>query len=89
MIAFAIGFSYFAGRAQDIKSNYIPQSEQVEEGYVIPSKLEIKVKDVNQNGKDEVLMVYDGSRYLLKVDENGRPHALDFLDDMDKRLEIE
>lgn len=89
MIAFAIGFSYFAGRREDSRSNCIPKAEHVEQGYVVPSKLEIKVTDTNLNGKGEVLMVYDNTRYLLTVDENGKPQVEDYLENLDKRLEIE
>lgn len=51
----------------------IPATEKVEQGYVIPSKLEIKVKDLDGNGKPETLMDYNGKSYLLKLDEHGNP----------------
>ena len=55
------------------RSNYIPKIEQVQPGYVIPSKLEIKPRDLNGDGKKEVIMTYGGKPYLLTLDERGRP----------------
>ncbi len=50
-----------------------PNTSQVQEGYVIPNKLEIQVKDLDGNGQDETMMKYDGKSYLLKVNEQGSP----------------
>jgi hypothetical protein len=55
------------------RSNYIPQSERVQQGFTIPSKLEIDVLDQDGNGKDETILSYDGHTYLLKLDKEGRP----------------
>lgn len=71
------------------RRNDIPYTNSVDEGYIVPSKLEIKVTDTNLNGKNEVLMVYNGTRYLLTVDENGKPQVEDYLENLDKRLGIE
>lgn len=54
-------------------SNRIPSNTDVEPGYAIPSKLEVKVKDLDGNGQNEVLMNYDGNSYLLQLDQNGKP----------------
>ncbi|MBI2128937.1 hypothetical protein HYU07_01730 [Candidatus Woesearchaeota archaeon] len=56
-----------------VKNTRIPNKDKVEEGYVIPSKLEIITEDLDKNGKDEVIMKYDGRSYLLNLDKQGRP----------------
>ncbi|MBI4738921.1 hypothetical protein HY772_05165 [Candidatus Woesearchaeota archaeon] len=66
---------FFGSQALLTRSNYIPKTEQVQQGFVIPSKLEVKLQDLNNDGKDEVLMKYDGKSYLLKLDEQGRPQV--------------
>ncbi len=53
--------------------NIIPFTENVQEGYVNPSRLEIKLEDKNNDKKYETLLNYNGVSYLLKVDENSRP----------------
>lgn len=58
--------------------NKIPQAKQVQQGYVNPSKLEIKLKDLDRNGIDEVIMKYGGKPYLLKLDEQGKPQVQDY-----------
>jgi hypothetical protein len=63
------------GKAITSPANYIPKAEQVQQGYVVPSKLGIELQDLDGNGKDEVLMKYDGKSYLLKLDEQGRPEV--------------
>ena len=45
----------------------------MQEGYIIPSKLEIKLEDIDNNGQEETLMNYDGNSYLLQLDQNGKP----------------
>src|SRR3989338_5751784 len=61
---YVLGFQYW---------NMIPMDRKIEVGFVIPSKLEIKLQDLNGNGKNETLMAYDGKTYLLKLDEQGNP----------------
>ena len=56
-------------------ANKIPQTDKVQQGYVIPSKLEIELQDLDGNGQKEVLMNYDGNTYLLTLDEQGRPRV--------------
>ena len=55
------------------RGNYIPKIDEAQSGYAIPGKLEIKVKDLDENGKDETILKYDGKSYLLRVDENNKP----------------
>jgi hypothetical protein len=53
----------------------IPTVEKVQQGYVIPSKLEIKLQDLDGNRQKEVIMKYDGKNYLLTLDEQGKPRV--------------
>lgn len=51
----------------------MPRDRKIEEGYAKPSGLEIKLKDLNGDGKNETLLNYEGKSYLLKVDKDGTP----------------
>ena len=74
-----VGFvEYLSVKTYIERSNYIPKTEQVQQGYVIPSKLEIELQDLDRDGENEVLMKYDGKSYLLKLDEKGRPQIQDY-----------
>lgn len=65
---------FFAGMILEyFIGNTIPSIEKVESGYVVPSKLEVKVKDLNGNGISEVIMRYDNKDYLLTIDGQGKP----------------
>lgn len=52
--------------------NKIPSTNEVQQGGVVPSKLEIKLQDLNRDGQKEVIMKYDGKDYLLTLDQQGR-----------------
>ncbi len=54
-------------------TNFIPRDIKIETGFVEPSKLEIKLRDIDKNGRNETLIEYDGKSYLLKLDEQGNP----------------
>ena len=54
-------------------SNKIPATSEVQQGFVIPSKLEIKLQDLDKNGQKETIMQYDRKNYLLILDEQGKP----------------
>ncbi len=56
-----------------ITPNKIPKAKTVQAGYVIPSKLEIGLQDLDRNGQKETIMRYNGTNYLLRVDEKGTP----------------
>jgi len=58
--------------------NYIPAEINVQQGFAIPNKLEIKLQDLDGNGKKEVIMKYDKKSYLLKLDKQGNPIVLDY-----------
>lgn len=52
-----------------------PATKHVQQGYAVPSELEIKVKDLDRDGRKEVVMEYGGRSYLLKLDKDGHPIA--------------
>lgn len=56
-------------------ANKIPHTDKVQQGYVVPSKLEIKLQDLDGNGQKEVFMNYDGKNFLLTLDEQGNPRV--------------
>lgn len=51
----------------------MPIDRNVQEGYAKPSKLELSLNDLNQDGKNETLLKYDGKSYLLTLDDKGIP----------------
>lgn len=55
----------------DIHQLHVPNTTKVEQGFVIPNKLEkITCEDLNGNGICETIFKYDGKRFLLKYDGN-------------------
>jgi hypothetical protein len=54
------------------RSRVIPCIEQVQQGYIAPSKLEIQCKDLDGNGKPETIMKIGDKSYLLR-EVNGKP----------------
>ena len=70
IVGFAIGVTI-----KNYTANKIPQTDKVQQGYVIPSKLEIALRDSDRNGQKEVLMRYDGENYFLTLDEQGKPRV--------------
>lgn len=62
-----------------ITHSYFPKTDKVQQGYVVPSKLEIKVKDINNDGKKETLMSYGDKTYLLTLDKQGKPAVQDYV----------
>ena len=61
---------YFVGKAPEKET--IPQVEQVQQGYVAPSKLEIQCQDLDGNGEPETIMRIGDKPYLLR-EVNGKP----------------
>ncbi len=70
-VGFSLVLNAVFGGSPFVKS--IPKTDNVSSGYVIPSKLEIKIQDLNGDGKKETLMKYDGRQYLLTLDSLGNP----------------
>ena len=52
--------------------NLIPKTEQVQQGYIAPSKLEIKCKDLDENGEPETILRIGDKSYLLR-EVDGKP----------------
>ena len=55
-----------------INSKQIPKVEQVQQGYIAPSKLEIECKDLDGNGEPETIMRIGDKPYLLR-EVDGKP----------------
>ena len=67
VMGFALGWCF---NEAYISSNKIPKTEQVQQGYIAPSKLEIECKDLDGNGEPETIMKIGDKPYLLReVDE--------------------
>ncbi len=56
----------------------MPSTSKVDAGYVVPSKLEIKVTDLKSNGGRDTLLQYEGKSYLFKVDDTGTPKVVPY-----------
>ena len=52
-------------------TNKIPRSNNIQEGYINPSKLEIILEDIDKNKQNEVIMKYDEKYYLFMIDQYG------------------
>ena len=55
-----------------INSKQIPKVEQVQQGCIAPSKLEIECKDLDGNGEPETIMKIGNKPYLLR-EVDGKP----------------
>jgi len=53
----------------------IPADREVQAGYLVPSKLEIELQDLDGNGQKETILKYDGKSYLFSLDEQGKPRV--------------
>ena len=56
----------------------IPSEEQVQAGYVAPSKLEVTLKDLDNNGEQETIVNVEGKPYALMYDANGKPQLREY-----------
>ena len=61
-----------AGLAFGAGLNRLPRDSQVQEGFIAPSKLEIKCEDLDGNGKKETIMKVGNDSYLL-MEVDGKP----------------
>jgi hypothetical protein len=75
VLALGIGTCLFAARYSSFINHNpkVPPIHDVQQGYVIPSKLEIDVQDLDGNGDKETILRYGGKPFLLKVDKGGKP----------------
>jgi len=53
-------------------SNTIPRTDEVQQGFIAPSKLEIECKDLDGNGEPETIMKIGDKPYLLR-EVDGKP----------------
>lgn len=74
VIGFDYGLTYWKGYQP---YNRIPTDRKIEVGYTNPSRLEIKLEDLNKNGFNETLLNYDEKSYLLR-EVDGKPVILDY-----------
>ena len=66
-----IGFSLGAIFAHYTVNN-IPAFNRVQQGYAVPSKLEIELQDLDKDGEKETILKYKDSIYFLKVNSQGK-----------------
>ena len=50
----------------------IPRDSNITTGYVNPSGLEIKLKDLDENGSNEVLLINGPDRFLFTYDPDAK-----------------
>lgn len=72
VLLIAIGQSNNISSYFGAKQKTIPQVEQVQQGYIAPSKLEIFCKDLDGDGNPETLMRVGDRDYLLR-EVDGKP----------------
>jgi len=72
LVTWMIGCSLGAGVTYSV-NKIIPRTEQVQQGYIAPSKLEIECKDFNGDGKPETIMKIGEKQYSLRYDKDGEP----------------
>ena len=65
-IGMGSGIGLGAGSVQGFSKAYIPQTEQVQAGYIAPNRLEIECKDLDGNGQPETIMKIGDKPYLLR-----------------------
>jgi len=83
-----VAISYiFGGVATWVIGNFLagdnpfsqrPRDIRVEEGYVKPSNIEIKLEDLDLNGKNETILRVDATDYLFKYDGNKNPFLVKY-----------
>ena len=71
VVGLGLGASTGINLYKTFSSRVIPTTTEVQQGYVNPSKLEIKLKDLDGDGTKETLIKYDGTQYLLKLNNGG------------------
>lgn len=62
---------------KEINKTYSANINHVQQGFVVPSQLEIKVKDLDQNGENETYMTIGEKTYALKY-VDGKPRLLEY-----------
>jgi hypothetical protein len=73
-VGMGLGIGFSIGQMiSETSARHIPDKTNVKQGYVIPSKLEVSLKDIDGDGQKEFRMIYDGKPYLFKLDANKKP----------------
>ncbi len=72
VILFSFGVGRIVGNLDVPLPSYI-NDRKIEQGYVLPSKLEIKLEDLNKDENFETILRYDGINYLLTLDNKNKP----------------
>ncbi|MBS3169997.1 hypothetical protein J4210_05935 [Candidatus Woesearchaeota archaeon] len=70
-IGVVLGANALTGYSPFVKHR-IPQTKQVQQGYIAPSKLEVECRDLDGNGEPETIMRIDDKPYLLR-EVDGKP----------------
>jgi DUF971 family protein len=86
LIGYGCGLLIGAGLTFSVISHlyrgYVPKpivnQTKVQQGYVVPSKLEMSLKDIDGDGQKEFRIIYDGKPYLFRLDENKKPVAQEY-----------
>lgn len=68
-------------------SHMIPLDINVKEGFVKPSKLDVILKDVDKDGKNETVIKHQNVEYLLRTDASGKLYLSRFSVEPAKFLE--
>ncbi len=79
-VSILYGALYSVTKESRQPQKYIPavSAQKIQPGYVVPSELEIKVRDLDDNGKKETFVKYKGKDYLFIVDEEGKPKLVSY-----------
>lgn len=57
----------------DYNSRKTPSADVVQQGYIDPSRVEIKVEDSDGNGEPETILMIGEESYALRYDADGKP----------------
>ncbi|MAG24627.1 hypothetical protein CMI47_03520 [Candidatus Pacearchaeota archaeon] len=60
-----------------VNHNIVPDIVDVQEGYVAPSRLEVGISDLDNNGQRETMVRVDDKPYLL-MEVDGKPVLLEY-----------
>ncbi|MBW2990238.1 hypothetical protein KY348_00875 [Candidatus Woesearchaeota archaeon] len=71
--AIKVGLIAYLSLAAFVGVSKETSKKRIEEGHVEPRKAKIIQEDLNNNGKLETLLKYDGKSYMLMLNEQGRP----------------
>lgn len=72
VLPFAVGALIGQAGLRLFYDNRIPKTDEVQQGYIAPSKLEIECKDLDGNGEPETIMKIGDKPYLLR-EVDGKP----------------